>query len=121
MNRKFRVFWDKHEGWVAPIAMLLFLWAGIKIGAHTAISDQALMCSQTISDMSEQIGTKDQRIIDKDQRLRTLQDDKSEGIVDAAKATAEAAANAAAAAQKSAEAAASAAGKTFETKVKETE
>jgi len=123
MSPKIAALWDKHEGWVAPLAMAMFLWAGIKIGTHITETEQATACAATINGMSEQIGVKDARIIDKDRRLRTLQDTNTEGqqdLVEAAKTTAEAAAKSAAAAQKSAEAAAVSAGKTFETESKGT-
>lgn len=112
MNRRLREFWDKHESWVAPTAMALFLWAGIKIGSTMATTEQTLICTRTINEMSEQLGAQDDRITAKDRRLRSLENTAAgdhQGIVNAAKSTAEAAAKAAEAAQKSAEAAAAAA------------
>ena len=115
MNRRLRYLWDKYEGLAAPLAMGLFLWAGIKIGSTMAISDQALICTKTINEMSQQIGNQDEELSVKDIQLRTLEDtanDDKEELVKAAKSSAEAAVEAATAAKKTAEAAAAAHSKT---------
>jgi len=68
MNRKIAAFWNKYEAWVAPLAMALFLWAGLVIGLRWGASEQAAISADTISKLNEVI-------VAKDDRLRKLQGD----------------------------------------------
>lgn len=113
MHRKVKLFWDKHEGWAAPLAMAFFLITGLQVGVKIGASEAQLLAAETIKGMQSQILEKDSIIADKDARLRAMQNlqlqDKGEVNAAAAK-SADAAAAAALAAQKAAEAATKAVG-----------
>ena len=117
MHRKLKEYWDKHEGWAAPLAMVFFLVTGLQIGVKIGDSRTNELDAESIRNMQDQLQEKDAIIVRKDARIRELQDFtmKSKDTTDAAitKATdaAKAAAQAAEAASKSAEAAATAAEK----------
>lgn len=108
MHRKLKLFWDRHEGWAAPLAMVFFLVTGLQVGAKIGSSQTQQLNAETILNMQVQIESKDEIIADKDARLRAMQDLqlKEKGTLGATAAkSADAAAEAARAALKAAEAA----------------
>ncbi|MDX0622886.1 hypothetical protein GOD54_23590 [Sinorhizobium medicae] len=108
MHRKLKIFWDRYEGWAAPLAMVFFLLTGLQVGARIGSSETQLLSAQTIKDMQVQLESKDSIIADKDSRLRAMQDlqlnQKDTSDATAAK-SADAATEAAIAAREAAEAA----------------
>lgn len=121
MHRRIKEFWDKHEGWAAPLAMVFFLVAGLQIGVKIGDTRTQELNAETINSMQERLEAKDQIIAEKDARLRELQDRQMENqevtgqalgeATKAATVAAKAAVEAATAATMSAESAKTAASK----------
>lgn len=116
MHQRIKQFWDKYEGWAAPLAMVFFLVTGLQIGSRIGSTETQLLNAQTIRDQAELIISKDAIIRDKDARLRAMQDLQINGkdqlselankSLDAAQQAAKAAQEAAKAASQSADSAA---------------
>lgn len=101
MNRTLKVFWEKHETWVAPIAMAAFLYAGIQIGIPLGITQGQAASAKQVEDLNTTIKAKDARY----RELLASQDNNGDKLVDAATKAAEAAKQSANAANESAAAA----------------
>lgn len=101
MNSRVKVFWEKHEAWVAPIAMVLFLWSGVQLGIPIGESRGQAASVQQIADLNASITLKDERL----REMQNLQLKDKDALVDAVKQSVSAASDSAAAAKDSAAAA----------------
>lgn len=109
MNSKFKEIWNKYEAWSAPMAMFLFLLAGMGIGEKIAEANLAVKHNDAIQSLNAVIADKDKRL----REYRDIQLSNQGTVVDLAKSAADSSAKSAqasvtsaAAAQAAAEAAA---------------